>query len=161
MRKLRYVLFAAVCVGVLALAAAMALGTRTAQGSSKHHGPPVSKEVRHMLKDVDSDNIEHSIRTLASFGTRHTLSSQTDPNRGIGAATNWIYDQFAQYAADSNGRLTVERQSFHPAAWPAQPEPRPGHERDRDAARNPVARPGLPRQRPHRLSLHRRARLHV
>jgi hypothetical protein len=36
-----------------------------------------------MLKDVHSTNIEDSIRTLAAFGTRHTLSSQTDPNRGI------------------------------------------------------------------------------
>lgn len=64
-----------------------------------------------MLNDVSANNIEHSIRTLATFGTRHTLSSQTDPNRGIGAATDWIYDQFQQYAADSDGRLTVERQS--------------------------------------------------
>jgi hypothetical protein len=49
---------------------------------------------------------------LAAFGTRHTLSSQTDPNRGIGAATNWIYDQFQKYAADSDGRLTFEKQTF-------------------------------------------------
>ncbi|KAK7548754.1 putative zinc metalloprotease [Phyllosticta citricarpa] len=27
---------------------------------------------------------------LASYGTRHTCSSQTDPNRGIGAARDWI-----------------------------------------------------------------------
>jgi Zn-dependent M28 family amino/carboxypeptidase len=29
-----------------------------------------------------------------SFGTRHTLSSQTDPKRGIGAALNWTEGQF-------------------------------------------------------------------
>jgi hypothetical protein len=40
MRKLRYVLFAVVCLGVLALAAAMALGTRTAQGGAKNHKAP-------------------------------------------------------------------------------------------------------------------------
>jgi hypothetical protein len=47
-----------------------------------------------------------------AFGTRHTLSSQTDPNRGIGAARDWIYDQFQQAAAQSGGRMTVEKQTF-------------------------------------------------
>jgi hypothetical protein len=37
--------------------------------------------------------VERDIATLAGFGTRHTLSSQTDPNRGIGAARDWIFDQ--------------------------------------------------------------------
>jgi hypothetical protein len=76
-----------------------------------------------MLGDISATNIEHSINTLASFGTRHTLSSQTDPNRGIGAATNWVYDQFQQYAADSNGRLTVERQTFTQPPGPRNPNP--------------------------------------
>jgi hypothetical protein len=76
-----------------------------------------------MLSDIKADNIEHSIRTLASFGTRHTLSSQTDPNRGIGAATTWIYDQFQQYAAASHGRLTVEKQTFIQPPGPRNPDP--------------------------------------
>jgi hypothetical protein len=37
---------------------------------------------------------------------------QTDPNLGIGAARDWIYDQFLQAAARSGGRMTVEKQSF-------------------------------------------------
>ena len=82
----------------------MALGTRSAEGGRNHHGPPVSPDVRHMLRDISARNIEHSINTLAGFGTRHTLSSQTDPNRGIGAATNWVFDQFQLYAAASDGR---------------------------------------------------------
>jgi hypothetical protein len=76
-----------------------------------------------MLNDVSSTNIEHSIRTLAAFGTRHTLSSQSDPNRGIGAATNWIEAQFQQYAADSDGRLTVARQTFIQPPGPRNPDP--------------------------------------
>lgn len=76
-----------------------------------------------MLSDIKADNIEHSIRTLASFGTRHTLSSQTDPNGGIGAATTWIYDQFQQYAAASHGRLTVEKQTFIQPPGPRNPDP--------------------------------------
>ena len=30
-----------------------------------------------------------TVEKLVSFGTRHTLSSQTDPKRGIGAAVRW------------------------------------------------------------------------
>ncbi len=36
-------------------------------------------------------------------------------------ATNWVYDQFQQYAADSNGRLTVERQTFTQPPGPRNP----------------------------------------
>jgi Peptidase family M28 len=124
MRKLAYGLLALACTGVLAASAVMALGTRSAEGGGDQ-GPPVSPDVRHMLSDISSTNIEHSINTLASFGTRHTLSSQTDPNRGIGAATNWIFDQFSQYAADSSGRLTVERQTFIQPPGPRNPNPVP------------------------------------
>ena len=41
-----------------------------------------------LLRAIDPQRIQATIQTLAGFGTRHTLSSQTDPNRGIGAATN-------------------------------------------------------------------------
>ena len=52
------------------------------------------------------------VRRLAAFGTRHTLSSQDDPVRGIGAARDWIYDRMRGYAAASGGRMTVELQSY-------------------------------------------------
>jgi Peptidase family M28 len=121
MSKVRYAVFAAACIGVLAATATIGLGTRAAKGSGD--APAVSPEVRHMLNDVSASNIEHSITTLASFGTRHTLSSQTDPNRGIGAATTWIYDQFQLYAAASDGRLTVEKQTFTQPPGPRNPNP--------------------------------------
>jgi hypothetical protein len=67
--------------------------------------------------------IQSDITKLVSFGTRHTLSSQTDPNRGIGAARDWIFDQFQGYAAASGGRMTVEKQSFVQPAGPRNPAP--------------------------------------
>lgn len=76
-----------------------------------------------MLKEISSRNIERSIRKQVSFGTRHTLSSQTDPERGIGAARDWIFEEFQRYAADSGGRMTVELQSF---VQPATPPRIPG-----------------------------------
>jgi hypothetical protein len=123
MSKVRYGLFALVCAGVLAAAATMAFGTNQASGGEKHHGTPVSKDVRQMLSDVSSSNIEASIQKLVSFGTRHTLSSQTDPNRGIGAATQWVFDQLQQDAAASRGRMTVEKQSFVQPPGPRIPVP--------------------------------------
>ena len=87
MSKLRYALLAVTCAGALAAAAMLAFTTSAASGGPKHHGPPVSKDVRQMLIDVSASNIQATIEKLVSFGTRHTLSSQTDPNRGIGAAT--------------------------------------------------------------------------
>src|SRR5215470_4817154 len=123
MSKVRYGLFALACTGVLVAAAFLSLGTRPASGGAKHHGAPVSKDVRQMLREVSSRNIEQTIDKLVSFGTRHTLSSQTDPNRGIGAATDWVYGQLQQDAAASGGWLTVEKQSFVQPPGPRIPVP--------------------------------------
>jgi hypothetical protein len=49
---------------------------------------------------------------LTQFGTRHTASSQTDPVRGIGAATAWMFEQMQAFAATSSGRMTVQKQTF-------------------------------------------------
>src|SRR6185503_8379720 len=38
--------------------------------------------------------------------------SQDDPNRGIGAARDWIFQEFQRYAATSGGRMSVELQSY-------------------------------------------------
>jgi hypothetical protein len=122
MNKPRYMFVAILCTA-LAAAAATAIVTKPAQGESEGNGPPVSPEVRQMLHEVSAQNIERSIRRLADFGTRHTLSSQTDPNRGIGAARDWISDQFQQYAAASGGRMTVEQQSFVQQPTPRVPQP--------------------------------------
>jgi hypothetical protein len=111
MRKLRYGLAATVLAGLLGVAAWLALATGSAQGVARG-GPPVSPDTREMLRSISADRIENSIHTLVGFGTRHTLSTQTDPNRGIGAATNWLFDQMQQIAATSGGRMTVEKQSF-------------------------------------------------
>jgi len=69
-------------------------------------------ELRAILAAVDPARIEENVRKLASFGTRHTLSTQDDPNRGIGAARDWIYQTLQGYAEASQGRMTVEKQSY-------------------------------------------------
>ena len=46
---------------------------------------------------------------LVGFGTRHTLSSATDPNRGIGAARTWMAKQLEAIGRGCGGCITVER----------------------------------------------------
>src|SRR5215471_2629792 len=65
-----------------------------------------------LLRQIDPNRIKATIQTLVSFGTRHTASSQTDPARGIGAATAWVFGQMQGFAAASNGNMTVQQQSF-------------------------------------------------
>ncbi len=68
--------------------------------------------LRALLREVDPDRIKATILRLVQFGTRHTASSQTDPVRGIGAATAWVFEQIQAIAATSSGRMTVQQQSF-------------------------------------------------
>jgi hypothetical protein len=51
------------------------------------------------------------VESLVAFGTRHTLSSATDPKRGIGAARTWAAARFAAISKQCGGCITVERLS--------------------------------------------------
>jgi hypothetical protein len=68
-----------------------------------HRDPQIEK----MVSEVSKDSLESYIKKLVSFGTRNTLSTQTDPKRGIGAARNWVLSRFLEFAKQSNGRLTA------------------------------------------------------
>jgi len=78
-------------------------------------------ELRGMLRQIDRNRLEQTVRALVAFGTRHTLSSQTDPERGIGAATDFVFNELLAIAATSGGRMTVARQSFVQPVGPTVP----------------------------------------
>src|SRR5579871_2255830 len=99
-----YPLVLLACVGLLSPATARSRGA-VARSS-------FDPEIAAMLRQIDPARIEQTIRKLVSFGTRNTLSVQGDPNRGIGAARDWLTQAFAQLKPASGGRLTVEQQSF-------------------------------------------------
>ena len=80
-------------------------------------------QIPKIVAEINPKNIETTIRKLVSFGTRNTLSDQNDPNRGIGAARDWLYAQFQQAAAQSEGRMTVEKQTFEQAKAQRVPQP--------------------------------------
>src|SRR4249919_3196967 len=47
------------------------------------------QKVRAIAAEVSPDRMHRTVERLVGFGTRHTLSTQTDPKRGIGAAVRW------------------------------------------------------------------------
>lgn len=60
-----------------------------------------------MVKEVSADSLKSYINSLVAFGTRHTLSTQTNTKKGIGTARNWVLNKFKQFASQSSGRLTA------------------------------------------------------
>ena len=73
----------------------------------------VDVRVAALLDQVSDERLAQILATLATFGTRNTLSSTDLPARGIGAARQWILDQMAQ----SSPKLQV---SFDAYQIPAQ-----------------------------------------
>jgi hypothetical protein len=97
---------------VTAVAAPFLSGTALAETDPALSRQAPDPGLRAMLREIDPDRIKATILKLVSFGTRHTASSQTDPNRGIGAATDWVFGQMQSFAAASGGRMTVQKQTF-------------------------------------------------
>jgi hypothetical protein len=64
-------------------------------------------QIEKMVAEVSKDSLKSYIEKMVSFGTRNTLSTQTYPKRGIGAARNWVLSKFNEFAKQSNGRLTA------------------------------------------------------
>jgi len=56
---------------------------------------------------VSPDALKADVEALVGFGTRHTLSSDTDPRRGIGAARRWVANQFRASSAKCGGCLEI------------------------------------------------------
>ncbi len=64
-------------------------------------------EIDKMVKEISADSLQSYIKQMVAFGTRNTLSSYTNPSRGIGAARKWVLGKFNAFAKESNGRLTA------------------------------------------------------
>ena len=56
---------------------------------------------------VSEANLRADIAKLVSFGTRHTLSVQDNPKRGIGAARRWGEAEFRKTGKACGGCLTI------------------------------------------------------
>src|SRR6185503_17877405 len=89
----------------------------------KTSAPRRNRTIANIVREIDARNIEATIRKLVSFGTRNTLSEQNDPKRGIGAARDWLYAEFLKAAEASQGRMTVEKQSYEQPKAQRVPQP--------------------------------------
>jgi len=108
---------------VTAVAAPLFSGTALAGTAPSAIRQDPDSGLRALLREIDPDRIKATILRLVQFGTRHTASSQTDPVRGIGAATAWVTGQMQAIAATSSGRMTVRQQTFVQPVSPRIPVP--------------------------------------
>lgn len=72
----------------------------------------IEAELYNLLEQVESDRLLMHIDTLQGFYTRHVNSAQTELNRGIGAAANYIRTQLDAIVARSPNNFTVFTQPF-------------------------------------------------
>jgi hypothetical protein len=55
-------------------------------------------KIQKIVSEISADRIAEIEKKLESFETRNTVSDPTQPNRGVGAARQWIFDQFKSYS---------------------------------------------------------------
>jgi hypothetical protein len=58
----------------------------------------VNPQVRKIVDEVSEARIKAILEKLVSFGTRNTLSNADDPQHGVGAARQWIFNEFKSYS---------------------------------------------------------------
>lgn len=69
-------------------------------------------QIEALVSQISSDSLKKFDEKLVSFGTRSTLSTTTDPKRGIGASRLWVLSKFQEFAKTSEGRMTAVLDTF-------------------------------------------------
>jgi hypothetical protein len=91
--------------------------------AKKQAAEKLHPQIQKIVGEISAKNIEASIRKLAGFGTRHSLSETESQTRGIGAARRWIKAEMERYSKEAGGRLQVEFDSFIQPAGGRIPKP--------------------------------------
>src|SRR5436190_20686551 len=68
----------------------------------------VNPKIREMIDQVSEARVKAILEKLESFGTRNTMSNPDLPDRGVGAARNWILKEMQSYSP----RLQVRFEKF-------------------------------------------------
>jgi len=76
-------------------------------------------------ESVDESALRATVEELAACGTRHSLSSWSDPKRGIGCGRDRILARFQKLAKASGGRLRVEVDRFQASSPRTHDAPAP------------------------------------
>jgi hypothetical protein len=93
----------------LALLAAAA--PATAQRRAPASQAPQPATLTALADRVSEQRLRQDIEKLVSFGTRHTLSEQNHPTRGIGASLRWTADEFRRISRACGNCLTIAEPS--------------------------------------------------
>ncbi len=72
--------------------------------SAEARNPMIEK----IVAALSEEHIAATMKRLEAFGSRHVLSPQDDPAKGIGAARRWIVDEFKSYSP----RLEISLDTF-------------------------------------------------
>lgn len=78
-----WALASALCGPLLAQSAATAPSPNT----------DLDPRIEALVGSISEEHLEELLTKLVSFGTRNTLSDQSSPTRGIGAARQWIFEE--------------------------------------------------------------------
>ncbi|WP_033961527.1 M28 family peptidase [Psychroserpens jangbogonensis] len=66
-----------------------------------------SQKIYDIIDTISEERLKNDVKTLADFGTRHTLSDTVSNTRGIGAARRWIRKEFETISSDCKNCLDV------------------------------------------------------
>lgn len=69
--------------------------------------------IKGIQKSVNPDSLKSYIKTLATFKNRNTGADTNSTSTGIGAARNWVLNQFQQISLANNNRLTPSFLQFN------------------------------------------------
>ena len=68
--------------------------------------------VQERVAQVDAVRLKSTVESLVAFGTRHTLSDPTNPNRGNRAAQQWLLNHAKSLQALPGSRLELYEERF-------------------------------------------------
>src|SRR5713226_2272283 len=73
-----------------------------AQGWQEETSPMPSQrldpKIQKIVSEISADRIAQIEKRLESFETSNTMSDTNQPDRGVGAARQWIFYQFKSYS---------------------------------------------------------------
>jgi hypothetical protein len=81
---------------------------------AQNPAPPPAPDpiIQRLVNGISAKTLEADVRKMVSYGTRHTLSDTQSKKRGIGAARQYVFDEFKKYSKAGGGRMTVEMDTF-------------------------------------------------
>ena len=87
-------------VRIISVGLAMALHAAHAQETENSARPTqrVDPVIQKIVSEISEERIAGIMRKLESFETRNTVSDPGQTNRGVGAARQWIFEQFKSYS---------------------------------------------------------------